>query len=400
MLKKLARFYPFLVVLAIFGALAIFIAAAPNKPAIFGGNNTDPLPLSSQTEPDTIEAIPRKTPTIPVVESTSITNTKVQVVDLMYGQQVRVNDGALYFETADFSGSGKQGTVGNRYTEALYISGFAAVDPSTGRLVEAEAYTRDEVPTGKKAPAFIAECQLETIWIALCTDGYEVGDVGWVSIFEINWQDKALTISPEAEDHLNTFEDLVTYLSHPILCISYILDDGYAIDREKAFDFGFNYNFWERHIWSGGGFVLMLGGERVCHPQYQYIPISDNEAVKNINSWIDKERDGCLRDSESDAYVWADYDPYIDVLYNGILSQPFYGKNDILVIVTNTHERDFEELKPCDAFEKVIILDISPEYSVNSTFKAKVEAAYGPVSDITEQDIYDYSLAECLEAFS
>ena len=42
----------------------------------------------------------------------------------------------------------------------------------------------------------------------------------------------------------------------------------------------------------------------------------------------------------------------------------------------------------------------SPEYSVNSTFKAKVEAAYGPVSDITEQDIYDYSLAECLEAFS
>ena len=68
--------------------------------------------------------------------------------------------------------------------------------------------------------------------------------------------------------------------------------------------------------------------------------------------------------------------------------------------MTNTHERDFEELKPCDAFEKVIILDISPEYSVNSTFKAKVEAAYGPVSDITEQDIYDYSLAECLEAFS
>lgn len=150
MLKKLARFYPFLVVLAIFGALAIFIAAAPNKPAIFGGNNTDHLPLSSQTEPDTIEAIPRKAPTIPVVESTSITNTKVQVVDLMYGQQVRVNDGALYFETADFSGSGKQGTVGNRYTETLHISGFAAVDPSTGRLVEAEAYTRDEVPTGKK----------------------------------------------------------------------------------------------------------------------------------------------------------------------------------------------------------------------------------------------------------
>lgn len=399
MFKKLTRCYPILAVPAIIGALTIFIAAAPGRPAVLDGDSTETTPLSNQTELDAPTTVPRKTPTIPVVESADITNPQVQITDLMYGQQVRINDGARYFESADLSGSGKQGTVGNRYTEILRISGFAAVDPNTGRLVESEAYTRDAVPVGQKAPTFIAICPIETIWIALCTDGFEVGDIGWVSIFEINWQDNSLTISPEAENQLNTIDDSVACLSHPVLDLVYILDDAYAIDPDKAADFGFHYDFWERHIWASGC-VLMLGGDDIYYPQRQRLPSPDDEAVENINLWLGRDQSQRLQDSETDAYVWADYDPYIDALYGGILSQPFHGKSDILIIVTDTHQRSFEGLMPCKAFEKVFILDISPEYEVDPNFKTQIEAAYGPVSEITEQDVYDYSLTECLEAFS
>lgn len=151
MLHKITRYYPILVVLAIFGALIIFIACAPNKPASLSENSIDVAPLSDQIAPELPTKVPRKAPTIPVVDSADKTDdTKVQLADLMYGQQVRVNDDAHYFESSDLSGSGKQGTVGNRYTEILRISGFAVIDPNTGHPAQAEAYTRDDIPVGKR----------------------------------------------------------------------------------------------------------------------------------------------------------------------------------------------------------------------------------------------------------
>lgn len=415
MFRKIARYYPILVVLAIFGALAIFIASAPNKPSIFNEVSTNTTPLSDQIIPEPQLEVPRKTPTVPIVTAIDSPNAEVRLADLMYGQQVRVNDGTPYFESSDLSGSGKQGVVGNRYTEVLRISGFAVIDPRTGHPVQAEAYTRDDVPVGKKAPAFVSECEIANLWVSLCTDGFETGDVGWCSILELNWQDGALDIAPEAEDKLNTAED-ISILSNPHLRLFYLFDLAYAIDPDKAYDFCMKYNFYERYVWAVGS-VLELCGKNTYYPERQSTPYPNDDTVDEINDWLRKydyyltddsplgkyvwsEYDASCFDNLYDQYVWADYDPYLNQLYNGMLEHPFHGRRNVLVIVTDTHERNFTGLEPCAYFDDVFILDISPEYEVDPDFKAQIETAYGPISDITEQDAYICSLKECLGAFS
>lgn len=198
MLEKLTRYSPFLITAAIFGALAIFIAMAPNKPACLTQAEAATETLSESVVNASAAQPAKKAPTLPIVESTTPDAATIQLSDLMYGQQVRVNDGARYYESADLSGSGKHGVAGNRYTEISRISGFAAVDITTGRLLESEAYTRDAVPTGRKAPEFVSNYPTEFIWVAICTDGYAVGDVGWVSVCELNWQDGAVNIAPRS----------------------------------------------------------------------------------------------------------------------------------------------------------------------------------------------------------
>lgn len=403
LITKVTRCCPILIALSLIAAVAILLAGAPNQPTMFNagsqGDVSGAMALSDQFGLETLAAT-RKSPTIPIVEEDSPV-ANVQLSDLMYGQQVRVNDGARYYESADFSGSGKHGAVGNRYTEITRIAGFATVDAGTGRLVEAEAYTRDAVPVGQMAPVFVSTCRPETLWVALCTDGYNTGDVGWVSIFELNWQDGALEISPEAESSLNTIEDAGELLCNPFIRIFYILDGGYAVDFDKFRDFDIHYDPYERHIWASGG-ILSMGGDHMYWPVRQCTPCSDDEAVKYINDWLANEATYRFVDPETadEIWVWADYDPYIDELYGGILSRPFHGKLDVLVIVTDTHARRLDGLHSYNVFDKVIILDVGPEYEVDSDFAAQISAAYGPVSGITKQDIYDYSLEEYLEAFS
>lgn len=414
MLEKLTRYSPFLITAAIFSALAVFIAMAPNKPACLTQTEVETESLA-ESAPNNVVAQPaKKTPTLPIVENPTPDTVTVQLSDLMYGQQVRVNDGARYYESADLSGSGKHGVAGNRYTEISRISGFAAVDFTTGRLLESEAYTRDDAPVGRRAPEFVSNYPAEFIWVAICTDGYEVGDVGWVSVCELNWQDGAVDIAPEAENNLSTAQDAV--LCNPQLAVCCVFDEAYAVDQDKARELWRSYGDFisQYHIWATYNIFSCVG--TADHSQYYTAhrqPCSSEEFAKYINSWLQDEWFNFLGDTESSAYIWAvdnrETEPelwaHCDLERDGahfdeILSRPFHGMHAVLIIVTNTHERKLEGLQPFTGFDQVFVIDVSPEYQIDPDFAAQVATLYGEISEITPADDQNYFLTECLEAFS
>lgn len=119
---------------------------------------------------------------------------------LMFGQEVVAIEGAVYYETADFAGSGDHGTANNLCTAQLYIAGFARVDPDTSRLVAWKCYQRDDVPVGELAPDFVDGGTDSTILIATYTPGFTTGSVGWFRACDLKCRIGELTYERKDPD--------------------------------------------------------------------------------------------------------------------------------------------------------------------------------------------------------
>lgn len=120
-------------------------------------------------------------------------NCNPDLPKLMFGQEVVAIEGAVYYETADFAGSGNHGTANNCYTSHLYIAGFARIDPDTTRLVAWKGYQRDDVPVGELAPDFVDGGADSTILIATYTPGFTTGSVGWFRACDLKYRIGELT---------------------------------------------------------------------------------------------------------------------------------------------------------------------------------------------------------------
>jgi len=409
-MKKLLRYWPFLFVILIYGALIALYLTMPGKSAWSDqGITTTVATVIDQVTPDVPSAVPRSAPAIPIVAADEPPQTPIaKVTDLMYGQQVYINEGARYYETADFSGSGRYGTIGNQYTQITRISGFARVNPETGRLLASEAYTRDEVPVGRLAPDFVQDCPLTELWVALCTEGFTTGDVGWVSIYEVNWLDGELDIPPSTEDDLSN-PYCLTDDSHSHPKFALFVDTAYAISPDKCMDFTREF-FWGDSFRDAtqrsGSTILQYDGQKNLNPDYQpgeqlffYAPYPDDLATADFNTWIDTYPsrdyvDKPTQRQESEQLVNSHNCPF-----ETLWGRPCLGYEDTLIIITDTHARRFDGLTPRDYFDRVIVIDVSPSYQIDPEFETQITAAYGPLSDITAADLDRYRLNDFLDAF-
>lgn len=165
------------------------------QPDFYEDNNSNDVVRSDSYESDNGDAaaLPQYATPAPLGQVFS---------QLMFGQEVEARNGAVYYESADQAGSGRQGTSNNIYTEQLYIAGFAQVD-SSGNLVNWLCYDREDVPVGSLAPSFTASCRLYgELYIATYTNGFTTGHVGWYSAGDLDWKLGSLEYPAPEKDPL------------------------------------------------------------------------------------------------------------------------------------------------------------------------------------------------------
>lgn len=138
-------------------------------------------------------------------ESTSLSDEIVVDDTATFGQPILVEEGTIYYASADFGGSGGSGIIGNEYTSGeLFVSGYAFLDEND-RLVDHRASLRDSI---------LAEIQIDrstfsydntniaSLWVGLYVEGCTNGAVGWVPATSTSlWLDlqdqmKTLTETP------------------------------------------------------------------------------------------------------------------------------------------------------------------------------------------------------------
>lgn len=102
-------------------------------------------------------------------------------VALKYGDKVTIEPGTVYYESAAFGGSGKTGVIGNEYTQgAIYIGGFSVID-DVGTVQRNEVRSREEAArTHDFQPDFFRLAYADLSWVAIFTDGFTTGDLGWL----------------------------------------------------------------------------------------------------------------------------------------------------------------------------------------------------------------------------
>lgn len=102
----------------------------------------------------------------------------------LFGEEVSVPDGVVYYASADLSGSGPRNCTGeeNIYTAGkhFYIGGFAVVGEDD-RLLSYECYLGNQITPGQFAPPFCSEPETgAAIWIHLYTETTDDGSLGWI----------------------------------------------------------------------------------------------------------------------------------------------------------------------------------------------------------------------------
>lgn len=102
-------------------------------------------------------------------------------LSLNYGDKVVIEPGTVYYESAAFGGSGKTGVIGNEYTQgAFYIGGFSVID-DVGTVMRNEVHSREEaMQSHYSQPDFFRVAYADLAWVAIFTDGFTTGDLGWL----------------------------------------------------------------------------------------------------------------------------------------------------------------------------------------------------------------------------
>lgn len=206
-------------ILAFALASTLALAISVNASAFYCPNSQDVDPIDADS-PHTITAEPYRLTSVPAspefalrVQQLSLpaTTNRLDIkpkqmtpyTHLMFGQEVRANDGATYYASADQLGSGRQGTANNPYTAQLYIAGFALVRIADGHILASKCYTRDNIPVGKTLPDPIVELLSEynlgevKLFIATYTDGFTTGSVGWFAADDLTWKLNSLTLAED-----------------------------------------------------------------------------------------------------------------------------------------------------------------------------------------------------------
>lgn len=113
----------------------------------------------------------------------------LNVANARFGQRVDIRAGATYYASADLAGSGASDQTYNVYTEGpLYLGGFAVAN--NGRLVDYEAYLRDDIQYASPAPTFCQNTDGE-LWCFVYVDGYMTGSIGWFLADDLYYVDRS-----------------------------------------------------------------------------------------------------------------------------------------------------------------------------------------------------------------
>lgn len=99
-------------------------------------------------------------------------------LDVNYNQQVWLEQGTMYYESAYGNGSGKRYLANNSHTGNLRVNGFALNHETTGQTLRQECYQPTAIPTEAIAPDYAA-AQLANLWLCVY-DAETSGIVGWV----------------------------------------------------------------------------------------------------------------------------------------------------------------------------------------------------------------------------
>lgn len=294
-----------------------------------------------------------------------------QSVLLRFGQQVVAKDGATYYESADLAGSGRQGTANNIYTETLRIAGFANVGPDSEHLTDYLCYLRDDVPSGKPAPNFVSNSTEESLWIAVYTDGFTTGSVGWFHVTDLSYALGEMDYPPEkSEESPNGF-------SHPdspgTSSFEQILDNNRP-DPDEDLTTGTVASAIENSSKSGEKIALFLDASGSVE--------SYSAAIASYAGQVDNAEYIAIFASTARDITAASYNDYryevggmtdIYGALNTLPNDPF----DTVIIVTDTeHNYDSEKLSERNDIGSVVILNIyAPEYAEHPVLDA-IETAW------------------------
>lgn len=133
---------------------------------------------------------------------------------LRYGSEVTVEPGTVYYETAAFGGSGKTGIVGNDYTQGkLRICGFGVLNKQ-GQVERSSCYGRETIPDSEPQPEFFSQALIDRAWVAVVTDGFTTGDIGWLRRSDVELE-VPLSELPIVGDMAAIAEECQNYSENP-----------------------------------------------------------------------------------------------------------------------------------------------------------------------------------------
>jgi len=103
---------------------------------------------------------------------------------LMYGTRIVLQEGTVYYASADGFGSGPHGTIGNRYTPMgtdLYAGGFSLLS-EVGKLEEYRAYNPKDVPVANGWQSWrknTDDVSWDQVWVEIFLDPNHESPIGW-----------------------------------------------------------------------------------------------------------------------------------------------------------------------------------------------------------------------------
>lgn len=122
----------------------------------------------------------------PPVEVEEITDADLDA-SMLYGTRVVVAAGTRYYASADESGSGPYGTIGNQYTPFgvdVYVGGFARLNES-GNLEEYQGYNPKNVPVANFWQGDTNDLPWDYIWAEIFLNPDDDSPIGWVPVRSI-----------------------------------------------------------------------------------------------------------------------------------------------------------------------------------------------------------------------
>lgn len=258
--------------------------------------------------------------------------------ELEFGQEIGACRGAPYYESASQNGSGRRGYYDmNVYTSGkTYIAGFAKLDEE-GNILEAECYSRDAVPVGKKC-GFNPR---DNIWLALYVEGFTTGEVGWMRISNI------VNVQPDAPPPIFYYEEW-----------SNAADDGTTTMLEDEVTPDDVASAIEQSSDSGKKVALLLdasGSVQEFSAQIAEYANKVNKANKVLifaSDYLEIRAEEYMEAAESIMGLTEMY-----AAMNAVSEESY----DTVIIVTDTYQNGTTLLKECNNIDEVIIVSVLDE---------------------------------------